>query len=101
MLHSTESAIIEDCGDYCSKRSTIAILRQIQQGGQSSRWLQDSRDQGNLERVLEKRDCGRPGNKETPENQASIQGDSALTVIVLPKEQNFILHQLLKILMCL
>lgn len=36
MSHSTESTVIGDCDDYCSKRSTIAILRQIQQEGQSS-----------------------------------------------------------------
>ena len=36
--------------------------------------------------MLEVRDCRRPDDKETPENQASIQGDSALTVILPPKE---------------
>lgn len=36
MSHSTESTVIGDCDDYCSKRSTTAILRQIQQEGQSS-----------------------------------------------------------------
>ena len=36
MSHSTESTIIGHCDDYCPKRSTIAILRQIQQEGQSS-----------------------------------------------------------------
>lgn len=36
MSHSAESTVIGHCDDYCPKRSTIAILRQIQQEGQSS-----------------------------------------------------------------
>lgn len=56
---------------------------------------------GKYREILEKRGCGRLENTETPEKQASTQGDSALAVILPPKEQKLTLHQPLKILICL